>query len=229
MGNEKVRHHETEITELELQYLENDVIIVLNYINEQLDIYGKITKIPLTNTGRVREFVKEKCYYSKGKSKYKSSKGKRSNYREIMEKLTLEVDEYKKLKMAFMGGFTHANAYYTGKTLENVHSVDFTSSYPSVILSERFPMGKGFKPTKEEILKNGYDYYFNNFNCLIGVVFTNLENKFSHESYLSESKCKIKGKKLIDNGRVYSAEVVATVITEVDLWVMKKYVIMKQK
>ena len=218
----KVRHTETEITDLELKYLENDVIIVLNYINEQLDIYGKITKIPLTNTGRVREFVKDKCYYTKGKSKYKSSKGKRSNYREIMENLTLEVDEYQKLKMAFMGGFTHANAYYTGKTLENVHSVDFTSSYPAVILSERFPMGKGFKPTKEEILKNGYDYYLENFNCLVGVVFTNLENKFAHESYLSESKCKIKGEKLIDNGRVFSADVVSSMITEVDLWIMKK-------
>ena len=218
----KVRHAETEITDLELKYLENDVIIVLNYINEQLDIYGKITKIPLTNTGRVREFVKDKCYYTKGKTKYKSSKGKRSNYREIMENLTLEVDEYQKLKMAFMGGFTHANAYYTGKTLENVHSVDFTSSYPAVILSERFPMGKGFKPTKEEILKNGYDYYLENFNCLVGVVFTNLENKFAHESYLSESKCKIKGGKLIDNGRVFSADVVSSMITEVDLWIMKK-------
>ena len=218
----KVRHTETEITDLELKYLENDVIIVLNYINEQLDIYGKITKIPLTNTGRVREFVKDNCYYTKGKTKYKSSKGKRSNYREIMENLTLEVDEYQKLKMAFMGGFTHANAYYTGKTLENVHSVDFTSSYPAVILSERFPMGKGFKPTKEEILKNGYDYYLENFNCLVGVVFTNLENKFAHESYLSESKCKIKGEKLIDNGRVFSADVVSSMITEVDLWIMKK-------
>ena len=218
----KVRHTETEITDLELKYLENDVVIVLNYINEQLDIYDKITKIPLTNTGRVREFVKDKCYYSKGKSKYKSSKGKRSNYREIMENLTLEVDEYKKLKMAFMGGFTHANAYYTGKTLEDVHSVDFTSSYPAVILSERFPMGKGFKPSTEEILKNGYDYYLENFNCLIGAVFVNLENKFAHDSYLSESKCKIKGKKLIDNGRVYSADVVSTMITEIDLWIMKK-------
>ena len=49
----KIRHHETEITDDELEYLENDVIIVLNYINEQLDIYEKITKIPLTNTGRV--------------------------------------------------------------------------------------------------------------------------------------------------------------------------------
>lgn len=218
----KVRHHETEITELELQYLENDVVIVLNYINEQLDIYGKITKIPLTNTGRVREFVKDNCYYSKGKSKYKSSKGKRNNYREIMENLTLKVDEYQKLKMAFMGGFTHANAYYTGKTLEDVHSVDFTSSYPAVILSEQFPMGRGFKPTKEEIFKNGYDYYLNNFNCLIGAVFINLENQFAHDSYLSESKCRIRGEKLIDNGRVYKAEMVSTMITEIDLWIMKK-------
>ena len=101
-----VRHTKTPITEDELRYLENDILIILYYINEQIEIYGDITKIPLTNTGRVREYVKNKCYYTKGKSKYKSSKGKMRNYREIIERLTLETDEYLKLKWAFMGGFT---------------------------------------------------------------------------------------------------------------------------
>ncbi len=218
-----IRHEETEVTDEELKYLENDVLIILYYINEQLEIYGgKIQNIPLTNTGRVRTFVKDKCYYTENKSKYKSSKGKMRNYREIMERLTLEPEEYEKLKWSFMGGFTHANAYYTNKVLENVHSVDFTSSYPSVMLSEMYPMGKGFKPTKEEILKNGYDYYLNKFCCLIGVVYTGLENKFYHDSYLSESKCKIKGEKLLNNGRVYKAEVVSTYLTDIDYWVMSK-------
>lgn len=217
-----IRHTKTPIKEEELKYLENDILIILYYINEQIEIYGDITKIPLTNTGRVREYVKNKCYYTEGKSKYKSSKGKMRNYREIIERLTLETDEYLKLKWAFMGGFTHANAFHTNKVLKDVYSMDFTSSYPSVMLAEKFPMGKGFKPTNEEILKNGYDYYLNNFCCLIGISFVGLKNKFHHDSYLSESKCKIRGEKLINNGRIYNADYITTIITDIDLWLIKK-------
>lgn len=219
----KIRHQKTPITDLELKYLENDVLIILYYITEQLDIYnGKIQDIPLTNTGRVREFVKNKCYYTKNKSKYKSSKGKSRNYREIMENLTLTYNEYLKLKQSFMGGYTHANAYYTNKILYNVHSVDFTSSYPSVMLSEKFPMGKGFTPTRSDILKNGYDYYLNKFCCNIGIVISGLRNKFIHDSYLSENKCSIKGERLINNGRIYKADYISTYITDVDYWIIKK-------
>lgn len=217
-----IRNSKTKITDLELEYLKNDVLIVLNYINEQLRIYKKITKIPLTNTGRVREYVKNNCYYNPNKTKYKSSKGKRRNYLEIMENLTLELNEYKKLKQTFMGGFTHANSFYTDKVIEDVYSVDFTSSYPSVILSEQFPMGRGFKPTKEEILTNGYDYYLNNFCCMLGVVYSGLENKFHSDSYISESKCKIRGNKLIDNGRVNQADYLSIFLTDVDYWVIDK-------
>ena len=51
-------------TENELAYCNNDVEIVLAYINEQIEQYGNITKIPMTNTGRVRKFVKDKCYFT---------------------------------------------------------------------------------------------------------------------------------------------------------------------
>ena len=217
----KIRNSKTTITDQELQYLENDVIIVLYYINEQLKMYGKITKIPVTNTGRVREYVKDNCYNEKGKSGYKSSKSRSRNYRYIMENLTLTDDEYSKLKWCFMGGFTHSNAYYTNKIVNDVDSVDFTSSYPSVMIAEKYPMGKGFKPTKEDILKNGYEYYLNKFCCMIGIGFRNIKNKFLNDSYLSDSKCKIKGDKLINNGRVFNAEYLTTYITDVDYWVIK--------
>lgn len=39
-----IRHHNTPITDEELEYMENDVTIILNYINEQLEQYGNITK-----------------------------------------------------------------------------------------------------------------------------------------------------------------------------------------
>ena len=217
----KIRHSKTLITEQELKYLENDVKIILYYINEQLKMYEKITKIPITNTGRVREYVKNNCYYEKGKSGYKSSKSKSRNYRYIMENLTLTDDEYSKLKWCFMGGFTHSNAYYTNKIMEDVHSIDFTSSYPSVMIAEKYPMGSGFKPSKEDILKNGYDHYINKFCCMIGIGFRNLKNKFFHESYLSDSKCKIQGEKLISNGRVVNADYLSTFITDVDYWIIK--------
>ena len=173
-----IRHHKTEITDDELKYMENDVTIILNYINEQLEQYGNITKIPLTNTGRVREYVKHKCYYTEGKSKYKSSKSKQNNYRFIMDNLTLKPDEYIKLKRTFMGGFTHSNPIHTDKVLKDVNSIDFTSSYPSVMIAEQFPMGTGFSPTKEDILKNGYEYYINNFCCMLNVSVENLKNIF---------------------------------------------------
>ena len=217
-----IRHHKTEITDDELKYMENDVTIILNYINEQLEQYGNITKIPLTNTGRVREYVKHKCYYTEGKSKYKSSKSKQNNYRFIMDNLTLKPDEYIKLKRTFMGGFTHSNPIHTDKVLKDVNSIDFTSSYPSVMIAEQFPMGTGFSPTKEDILKNGYDYYINNFCCMLNVSVQNLKNIFIYDSYLSESKCKIEGEKLITNGRVFSAQYLNTYMTDVDYSIFKR-------
>lgn len=217
-----IRNSKTLITDDELKYIENDVTILLNYINEQMEQYGNITKIPLTNTGRVREYVKHNCYYDKGKSKYKSSKGKRRNYRYIMDNLTLEPDEYLKLKRCFMGGFTHSNPINTDRILNDVYSIDFTSSYPSVMIAEQFPMGKSFKPTKDEILKNGYDYYINNFCCIINISVENLKNVFLYDSYLSESKCNIQGEKLITNGRVFKAEYLNTYLTDVDYSIFKR-------
>ena len=217
-----VRNTKTTITNTEMGYLENDITIVLNYINEQLIQYGNITKIPLTNTGRVREYVRNNCYLDSGKSKYKSSKGKQRNYRYIMENLTIEPDEYLKLKQTFMGGFTHSNPMNTDKVLNDVVSVDFTSSYPSVMIAEQFPMGKSFKPTKEEILKNGYDYYLDKFCCIVNVSVENLKNSFIYDSYLSDSKCTIRGDKLINNGRVFKAEYLNTYLTDIDYSIFKR-------
>ena len=219
----KVRNSKTPLTPEEWEYIKHDVLILIYYIDEQLEIYENITKIPMTNTGRVREYVKHNCYYSNGKSKYKSSKGKYRNYRNLMKGLVINnSEEYNRLKWAFMGGFTHSNPMKTDEILENVHSIDFTSSYPSVMLSEQYPMGKGFKVSREEIQEKGLKYYTENFCCLITIGFHNLKNKFIYDSYLSESKCKISGNREIVNGRIYRADVVTTVITEQDLFIIEK-------
>ena len=215
----KVRTYETNLDENELAYCEHDILIVNAYINEQIEQYGDITKVPLTNTGRVRDFVRNNCYYTNTNHR-KSSKGKYIRYRKIMNDLTLTSDEYIMLKHAFMGGFTHANANYAGKVLHGVTSVDFTSSYPSVMLSEKFPMSRGKKIEVKTIKQ--LEAYCKQYCLLFDVKFTNIRPKLFYENYISESKCYILKGAEINNGRVYSAEELATTITNVDYDIIKQ-------
>ena len=214
------RTHITGLTENELAYCNNDVEIVLAYINEQIEQYGSITKIPMTNTGRVRNFVKDKCYFTE-KNHRKSSKGKYQRYKELMNELTLTTGEYTMLKRCFMGGFTHASMLYSGKLLHDVASIDFTSSYPYVMLSEKFPMSKPekVKPTKEQFLKWVND---DNVGLMFVVRFKGLQSKLSFETYLSESKCDVLENPIINNGRVFKADTVQTTITDIDFKILYK-------
>lgn len=215
-----IRTKKTPLTELEMNYSENDILIVCAYIQEQIEMYGDIGKIPLTNTGKVRKFVGDKCYFT-NKSHKKSNTGKFTRYRKIMDNLQItNEDEYKMLKRAFSGGFTHANANHVNKILENVSSDDFTSSYPTVMLSEMFPMSTGFEvypKTVKELFEMSKKH------CMIlDVKFTNIISKVHFEHYLSESKCYQLKNKIIDNGRIVKADSLITTITNIDLEIINQ-------
>lgn len=214
------RHHETPLTPKELAYMNNDIEIILDYINEQINQYGDITKIPLTNTGRVRRYVRNNCYYT-GKSHRKTNKGKYTRYRNIMRDLTLTTNDYKQLKQAFMGGFTHANALYSGETLEQVSSIDFTSSYPSVMVAEKYPMSRAIPvnniKSEQDLINLMIDYA-----VLLDIKFINLKPKIDFEHYISESKCYLLKDPLINNGRVVEASELAMTLTDVDFRIIKQ-------
>ena len=214
------RTPQTILSDEELAYCNNDVEILLYYINEQIEQYGNITKIPLTNTGRVRKFVKEKCYYTE-KNHKKGSKGKYKRYRELMKELTLNNDEYIMLKRCFMGGFTHASMLYSGELLQNVSSIDFTSSYPAVMLSEKYPMSK---PVKVDLRKEDFKKLVadDDVGMMFDIKFINIRSKLTFETYLSESKCLNIVNPIINNGRVYSADEVITTLTDIDFKIMDK-------
>lgn len=214
---EKTRLPETPLTEKELGYCENDIQVILNYIKEEIENNGDITKIPLTNTGRVRRYVKNECLYT-SKNHKKTSAGKYKRFRAIMRDLTLTPDDYKQCKRGFMGGFTHSNPMMTGEVLEGVDSVDLTSSYPTVMLADKFPMSRPRKLLIDSL--DGLKKAFNKFCVLFDVKFTNLKNKIGYESYLSSSKC-ISKRPLEVNGRIYEAEEVITTITDVDFSIIE--------
>ena len=210
----------TPLAENELNYCNNDVEILLDYIEEQIAQYdNKITKIPLTNTGRVRNYVRNNCLHSN--KSHKKDNGSCRRYRELMQECSITLTQYEMLKKCFMGGFTHASMKYVNQICENVSSIDFTSSYPYVMLSEKFPMSK---PILVDIRKEDFNKLLNSdewglmFECKLNGV----HSKYTYDTYLSESKCYNIQKGIINNGRIFKADSLITTITDIDLKIIKE-------
>ena len=214
----KMRNYDTPLTYREIMYCVNDVLIVCAYIQEEIENNGDITKIPLTQTGYVREYVKNHVTYKYAKSGRKFL----SPYIKKITALKLTPLEYTMLKLAFQGGYTHASHNKVGEVINNVTSYDFTSSYPAVMLSERFPMSNG-------IIVNIKNYsqlkQYNDYFCvLLDVTFHTLDvrKEYAYEHYLSVSRCIEKENVLADNGRIYYGAKIRTVITNLDFKIIEK-------
>lgn len=216
-----IRHHNTPLTDEEIGYCDNDIHILTAYVTEEMELAGDIAKIPMTNTQRVRKYVHYECYHGKGKTRKESPDGKKKRYFGLMKKLTLKPDDYIQLRRGFMGGFTHANVNHVGKTLHDVSSIDFTSAYPSVMVSEQFPMSR-FVEVEITSMKQLHDLIESNQAIIMDVQFENIRNKITQETYLSASKCLSLTNPDINNGRVDSADELTTTITEVDYLIMKQ-------
>lgn len=211
-----LRHSETPLTKEELAYCENDVRVVMAYIQEKIEKDGDITQIPLTKTGYVRRYCRSMCLNPNG--------GKRKNYMytELMRDLQLnDLNEFYRLNRAFMGGFTHASHLYSRQTLEHVASYDFTSSYPYVMTTQKFPMSHG--EVVEIDSDEDFDYCLNNFCCVFDLTLYNVMPKIQYEHYLSSSKCFELDNPVLDNGRVVMADKLTTTITELDFDIINSF------
>ena len=195
-----LRTPKTALTDKELAYCFNDVLVMYYGIRQYKEKYGHIIDIPFTQTGEVRKEVIERMNVS---SEYK--------YRKRCIKLIPEsIEDYTLLCDCFMGGYTHSNAVHTNIVLDNVRSKDISSSYPVVMCLEKYPMTY-FEETVP------CDDYFNNDNYSYIITF-DVEHLCSKRwnTWLSFSKCaKIKGYSL-DNGRVLKADYVQLSLTNVD-------------
>lgn len=212
----KVRHSNTPMTEKEIGYCVNDVLIVTSYIQERIEIDGNITKIPLTKTGYVRQDVRKECLPSD-----KSRRDDYFRYRRTMDYLQLTPELYKQLKRAYHGGFTHANAWYVQKEVRNVSSYDFTSSYPTIICSEKFPMSM-----PQQVYVGNWEtfkWFLKNRCCLFDCEIIGVQAKRTCENTLSFSKCWNVQGYVLNNGRIVSAQVLRTTMTETDFFVFNKF------
>ena len=206
-----IRHSKTPLSDIEWGYILNDGLVVMAKIGEEIESCGGIHKIPLTSTSYVRRYVTESCLQKNNDCKF--------DYSKTIRKLTLNQNEYILSKRAFSGGFTHANINYVNKTIKDVHSIDFTSSYPTVMISEQFPMSKPHKYTPVD--KMDFLQMINKFCCMFTIKFNDICAKVKYENYISISKCLNLESPIVNNGRIIEADSLTITITEQDYFIIQ--------
>lgn len=208
---EKIRTQHEEFNADELLYISNDVLAqseCVNTMRENLNI-SAVSDMPLTFTSIIRNEARRRSRGSirAGRIKWYSK------YREIVP----PIEVYLMLERAYHGGYTHANRYCIGDLYENVTGFDFASSYPYVMMSEKFPMDKFERfpdadPYKILKLKDDFAFVFD-------LLIYDFELKPGIEMpYLQRSKItKWSDDFVMDNGRVISGTLAQITYTEIDL------------
>lgn len=194
------RYPWTELTPREIAYCQNDVLGLVEAYTAEMKMDGdNIESMPLTSTGYVRRDVKRAMRICGTK-----------RVLEAQPNLTV----YQLLKEAFRGGDTHANRFYTGKIIPHVKSADRSSSYPDVLVNCKFPLTE-FLPADSFDFRNLLKAKR---ALLFRVTFTGfrLKDPYWGFPYISRSKCQKLEMPCCDNGRVLSADVIQTTLTDVD-------------
>ena len=204
----RIRTNETDLTESELKYCEYDCLVVYELIKKKREQYGNVVKIPLTQTGELRR-VCQRMY----KDDYTFK-----NW--LNKQLVRDIKVLQFCLKAFQGGYTHANARYANRIIDNVKSYDIASSYPYAQTSEKYPVSLPFPISSNVTI----DDMINDKNMLYitEITFVDIESKFA-SNILSESKCYNKFHVLADNGRVRKAQSITTVLTSIDLISIKNF------
>lgn len=196
----------------ELTYIENDTLAGVECIDATMKTLKKrIYSMPYTATGIPREEARKI--------------GKKNGARESFLSMVLSYNQYIQSTRCYHGGYTHANRHLVNKLILGVICRDFSSSYPYVMLSEKYPMEKFSEYDNcdlTEILEQSEDYAFMFKLILINPRLKDYNNPMPA---LQFSKCCIEDTRVInpvvDNGRILSADYVEIYLTEIDAQIIK--------
>lgn len=206
----KKRYPWTPLSDLEKEYIINDVLGLVEAIKKEMEIDGdNLYSIPLTSTGYVRREVKRAMHtYS----------------RTSLRKQLPDEHIFKLLHQAFRGGNTHANRYYTGLIQHDVTGYDISSSYPTQQVNRSFPMGEWIR---EDVMDLDYCLKLMELRkhaCLMVCIFRNikLRNRLLGCPYIPLSKARNPYNYVNDNGRILEADYLEITLTEIDLRIILK-------
>lgn len=128
----KYRNQHEEFSSDEIEYIEHDTLAGIECLRALAKTLNKRSyQLPFTATGIPREEVRRI--------------GKKNQAHKKYLKQVLNFEQFLKMESAYHGGFCHANRDLVNFTLtsdlmgSNIEGYDFTSSYPFVLLSEKYP------------------------------------------------------------------------------------------
>ena len=201
---EKLRNQDEDFSADELEYIENDVLAGVECLDALRVVLKKdVFSMPYTATGIPREDVR------------KLGRPFRAN--QFFRRHVATFEQYLQLEHVYHGGYTHANRNEVGFVQEKATCYDFASSYPAVLLTEKYPMGS-FSPLKDKkmdfILEQADQYAFMFKLCVIK---PRLKSDLIPMPALQFSKCTKIINAVVDNGRVLSAAYAEIYMNEVDL------------
>ena len=204
----KVRYPWTPLSQDEIAYCVHDVQGLVEAMRNKMKMDGDtVYTLPLTSTGYVRREVKKSVQLFMP--------------HDWIQGILPDLEVYDVLLEAFRGGNTHANRYYADEIIHNVQSWDRSSSYPDVQLNCKFPVS-AFRKVKDAGIREFLDLLSRKkallFRCRFKGV--KLRDPFYGCPYMSISKIRNADSVVSDNGRVLTAAVFDTTMTDVDFQIM---------
>lgn len=207
----EIRTPKTPLKDEEINYSINDVVSMVHGIRKYRDKYETLSNIPLTQTGEVRRTCRAKI------AKHNPSWAKQC----YDVTISYTPSEFKRLAWLFQGGWTHANKCYVGYNIKDVKCFDFASSYPAVMCTRTFPLGKFITCDPSEFSDlEAQDLNNPKFRWYMKVKVKNVKSKLQN-SYWSLSKVAVDEDRpiqnqVVDNGRIYCCDYMITYMTDLD-------------
>lgn len=204
------RYPWTPLTPDEIAYCVNDVIgLVQAMYSRMRQSNDNLYTLPYTSTGYVRRMARNAM--------------KAYNFQKLHD-MMCNYEVYTMLREEFRGGDTHANRYYVGQILVNVHSFDRSSSYPDVMLNGMYPMSKFRRENGcvslddlERLMRYGKA-------LLLHVTFEGLQQRDVYYGcpYLSRDKGRNIVDAVVDNGRILSASSYTCTLNDLDFEIIQR-------
>lgn len=202
-----LRNQDYEFNDDELEYIEHDTLAGVECLDATAKILNKkIHSMPWTATGIPREEVR--------------NRGKEYHAHDAFKKQALTYEQQQIALNVYHGGYTHGNRNIADYTItKNVKCYDFASSYPFVMLSEKYPSEKFIKLDDCRI-QDILDDIDNAYIFKLVMVRPELKEYWYPMPALQFSKCVKVINPILDNGRILTADYVEIYITEIDLAVI---------
>lgn len=200
-----------EHTEKEQYYCDFDVLILAQFsmwYDKQYLINGMF---PKTTTGALRLLIKREIG---------------NDFDVICKRIANQyphnIEEYNKLmQWVYRGGYVHGNMFYMNEIIKNVHSFDYTSSYPSVMLYEKYPYSfmtvNPNKYTLDDIIRLSDTYAFYGKFTFYNIRCTSQHSIESLNKCYNISEIRQDNATILDNGRIQQTSKMTVFLTELDL------------